>query len=431
MEDLVNNSLVDSENENVVENMNIVEEEGLGDGDSMCQMWVYNSMIENRKGRRSTNVVGSLKPQPTMEMDCKAKISASSDVNGTWRINIVNLEHNHTCSPSKSRKLEVNDIVGIPLHKSFNSAVVEAGGYENLPCVEKDCRNYIKQVRRLQLGEDDKLRLKNVFGTDNRCRQTCREFGDVVTFDTTYLTNKYNMHFPPFVGVNHHGQSTLLGCGLLSNEDTYTFVWLFKTWLEYTKLRWCLCHILKKLLEKFGYHVDKENIFSDIHRLLAGLYNNRARWVPCFLKTTFWAGMSTTQQSESMNAFFDRYVRTKTLLKQFVEQYERAPRNKVEKEYQADFKSYFQMVPCATNYEMEKQFQLVYTISKFREVQEEFTGKTYCDLVAALEGSSGTTYEILEDVLMEHIRKKKSGSSLFGGIIVKLFVVATCSSSKG
>jgi len=49
------------------------------------------------------------------------------------------------------------------------------------------------------------------------------DFGDVVSFDTTYLTNKYDMRFAPFVGVNHHGQSILLGCGLLSLEDTSTF----------------------------------------------------------------------------------------------------------------------------------------------------------------------------------------------------------------
>jgi hypothetical protein len=58
-------------------------------------------------------------------------------------------------------------------------------------------------------------------------------FGEVITFDTTYLmTNKYDMPVAPFVGVNHHGQSILLGCALLSNEDTKTFTWLFKMWLE-------------------------------------------------------------------------------------------------------------------------------------------------------------------------------------------------------
>ena len=76
---------------------------------------------------------------------------------------------------------------------------------------------------------DEDGRLKNVFWADNRCRQAFKEFGDVVTFDTTYLTNRYDMPFAPFVGVNHHGQSTLLGCGIISNKDTRTFVWLFRT----------------------------------------------------------------------------------------------------------------------------------------------------------------------------------------------------------
>ncbi|XP_022844850.1 protein FAR1-RELATED SEQUENCE 5-like [Olea europaea var. sylvestris] len=457
----------------------------------------------SREGRRSSNTNSALRPQPTSQTDCKARISASADCNGTWRINTVNLQHNHKTSPSKSRlfrcnrelsanvkrKLEMNDIAGIPLHKSFNSAVVEAGGYDNMTCIEKDCRNYIEQVRRLRLGEgdatalqsyfsqmqarcsgfyfamdlDDESRLKNEFWADNRCRQAYKEFGDVVTFDTTYLTNKYDMPFAPFVGVNHHGQSTLLGCGLLSNENTSTFVWLFRTWLQCmhdqppcaiitdqdkamqnaieivfpnTRHRWCLWHIMKKLPEKFGYHIDKSSIFSTIHRLvydsqvvdefekgwramidefelhdndwLFGLYENRGRWVPCFLKTTFWAGMSTTQRSESINAFFDGYVHSKTSLKQFVEQYERALRNKVEKEFQADFKSYSQMVPCATSFEMEKQFQLVYTISKFKEVQDEFVGKIYCDVASEVEGLDGVKYEVRESVVYLEGRKKKT-----------------------
>ncbi|CAA2963280.1 Hypothetical predicted protein [Olea europaea subsp. europaea] len=109
-----------------------------------------------------------------------------------------------------------------------------------------------------------------------------------------------------------------------------------------TKHRCCLWHILKKLPEKFRYNVDKVSIIQSIHELvydsqfieqfedwwramidmyvlhdndwLTGLYESRC-WVPCYFKTTFWAGMSTTQRSESMNAFFDGYVHSKTSLK--------------------------------------------------------------------------------------------------------------------
>lgn len=43
------------------------------------------------------------------------------------------------------------------------------------------------------------------------------------------------MPFAFFVGVNHHGQSLLLGCGLLCDETTVSFTWLFKVWKTYMK----------------------------------------------------------------------------------------------------------------------------------------------------------------------------------------------------
>ncbi|XP_022852925.1 protein FAR1-RELATED SEQUENCE 5-like [Olea europaea var. sylvestris] len=329
--------------------------------------------------------VTSLNPLPTIQAGCKARLTGCSDACGILQINMVHLEHNHKTSPSKSRLnrcnrqlsehvkgwLEVNDIAGIPLHKSFNSTVVETGGFDNMTCVEKDYRNFIEKVRCLRLGEgdalaiqayfakmqscspgfffsmdlDDDCRLRNVFWAEKRCREAYKEFGHVVTFDTTYLTNKYNMPFAPFVGVNHHGQSTLLSCGLVSNE----YVWCFRTWLECmngqapngiitdqdramqnaiqivfpkAKHRLSLWHILKKFPEKFGYHIAKGPIMHARHVLvydtlsceefedgwlnmldqfelrdhdwLSGLYEERSHWVPCFLNTTFWADMSTT-----------------------------------------------------------------------------------------------------------------------------------------
>lgn len=49
----------------------------------------------------------------------------------------------------------MNDMAIIPLHKSFDSTVVEAGGYENMTCMEKNCWNYVEQIWRLRLGEGD------------------------------------------------------------------------------------------------------------------------------------------------------------------------------------------------------------------------------------------------------------------------------------
>ncbi|XP_052179894.1 protein FAR1-RELATED SEQUENCE 3-like [Diospyros lotus] len=143
------------------------------------------------------------------------------------------------------------------------------------------------------------------------------------------------------------------------------------------------------------------NIFIEKYALhdndwLSRLYKERCRWVPYFVKTSFWARMSTTQRSEGMNAFFDGYVHSKTSLKQFVEQYEWAMRCKVEKEFQADVRSFSQMVPCVSRLAIEKQFQEVYTIAKFKEFQEELTGKIYCLIVFTEEGPLGMSCHMFE-----------------------------------
>jgi hypothetical protein len=41
---------------------------------------------------------------------------------------------------------------------------------------------------------------------------------------------------------------------------------------------------------------------------LHGLHMEKTFWVPAYMKDTFWTGMNTMQQSESMNAFLDGCV---------------------------------------------------------------------------------------------------------------------------
>jgi hypothetical protein len=199
--------------------------------------------------------------------------------------------------------------------------VFESGGFKSLPFGERDCRNYINKARELRLGKgggqalcdyfnrmqkqnsgfyytmemDDDFRLRNVFWADARSRSAYEFFGDVITFDTTYLTNRYDMPFTPFVGVNHRGQSILLGAGLISSENINTFVWLFKSWLgcmngrtpraiiadqdramqntiaivfPETRHRYCLWQIMRKLPEKFGAHANFDGIKSALQSCL-------------------------------------------------------------------------------------------------------------------------------------------------------------------
>ncbi|KAF5442386.1 hypothetical protein F2P56_035049 [Juglans regia] len=423
-------------------------------GDDGNVRWL--TFVCARQGTSKSKAANILKPRQTEKIGCMTRINATMNGEGGYTLSKVKLEHTHICSPRKARhmrcfkkvdarvakRFEINDEAGIRMSKNFKDVVVEAGGYENVSFGEKECRNYIDKAQQLR------LKVGGVEALYTRSRAAYESFVDVITFDTTYLTNAYKMPFAPFVGVNHHGQSILFGCGLISNEDAHTFEWLFESWLKCmndqppkaiitdqdkamkiaisrvfptSRHRFCLWHIMKKLPEKFGSHSRYEDIKStlqkyvydslsqhefeerwrdlldtyDLHEnaWLGSLYSDRCFWVPAYVRDTFWAGMSTTQRSESMNAFFDDYVNSRTTLKQFVDQYDSALRRKVENEAIADFSSFNTEIPCISCYPLEKQFQKTYTIVKFKEVQEELRGFLY--LTTSFMGCEGGRYEFV------------------------------------
>ena len=55
---------------------------------------------------------------------------------------------------------------------------------------------------RFKLDEDG--RLNALFWRDSMMKEDYMIFGDVVVFDTTYQTNKYNLICAPIVGINNH-----------------------------------------------------------------------------------------------------------------------------------------------------------------------------------------------------------------------------------
>ncbi|XP_057511763.1 protein FAR1-RELATED SEQUENCE 6-like [Actinidia eriantha] len=465
---------------------------------------LMNLTFQCNRGRKAkVTTINPVKPRPQTKIECPDRLNLSICRDGRWRLNKVALEHNHINSPGKSRfyksyrvvdehvkrKLELNDKAGINLHKTYDSLQIEAGGHENLSFFPKDCQNHLYKMRRQLLVEgdaeamhnyfmkmkannsefffavdlDDEGRLRNVFWVDARSRAACKEFGDVVTFDTTYLVNKYDMPFAPFVGVNHHGQSILLGCGLISHEDTKSFSWLFKTWMTCmwgctpiaiitdqcmamkiaiqevfpnTRHRWCIWHILKKVPEKLENCKAYKSISSSLHNAiydsltvvdfenawdvlikkyelqnndwLHGLYLERNRWVPTFVKDVFWTGMSSTQRSESMNSYFDGYINSMTTLKQFVEQYENALAKKVEIKKHEDAKSLHSYIPCITEDELETQFQSVYTNAKFKEFQKLFVGRLKCEIMSETKVDDvRSTYEVEEDITFGEEKRRR------------------------
>ncbi|KAK1588200.1 hypothetical protein Q3G72_020865 [Acer saccharum] len=179
-------------------------------------------------------------------------------------------------------------------------------GFDN-----RDCYNHLRNVRHKQLdgGDaqffyaiqcDEDGKAANFFWVDSRARFAYQCFRDVVSFDTTYRTNKYDMPFAPFTGVNHHLQSIQFGCALLQDETEATFLWLFETWLKAmggrhptsiitnqdlamrgaiakvfpnTHHRLCLWHIKKKFVEKLSHvYFKKSNFKVEMKKCIMSTY---------------------------------------------------------------------------------------------------------------------------------------------------------------
>ncbi|KAI3440621.1 WRKY domain-containing protein [Psidium guajava] len=79
---------------------------------------------------------------------------------------------------------------------------------------------------------DQDSRLTNLFWRDSLSRFDYDCFDDVLVFDTTYRTNKYNMICAPFVGVSHHWKNVLFGYAFLLDETAESFIWLFEAFLK-------------------------------------------------------------------------------------------------------------------------------------------------------------------------------------------------------
>ncbi|XP_057438088.1 protein FAR1-RELATED SEQUENCE 6-like [Lotus japonicus] len=409
-----------------------------------------------------------------MKPNCEAKITVTLNKDGTCRVNTVTLSHNH--------ELSSHGIL-----KNIDMRSKKISGQKNVDvCVKRtssqsDCRNYTKKRRHL-LGEngdsealqkyfgrmqkqdsnffytvdiDDFFSVRNVFWADGRSRAAYESFGDVLTVDTAYLFNQYKMPLVTFVGVNHHGQSVLFGCALLSSEDLESFVWLFQsllhcmsgvppqgiitnhceamqkaieTVLPSTRHRWCLSYIMKKLPQKLQRYPQYESIKHHLQNVvydavstdefernwmkivedfglednewLNELFLERHHWVPSFVRSSFWAGMSVNLLNESMHAFFDGYVNQHTTLKQFVDQYDNTLQYKAEQEYVADVHSSCSTKACITQSLIERQFQSAYTNAKFQEVQDEFVGKADCNVSVDRVDGSICHYNVVEDVII-------------------------------
>lgn len=66
--------------------------------------------------------------------------------------------------------------------------------------------------------------LKHVLWANVVARLTYALYGDIVSFDTTYDTNRYKMIFVPFIGLDNHRFSVTFGAAFLGDKKAESFM---------------------------------------------------------------------------------------------------------------------------------------------------------------------------------------------------------------
>lgn len=387
--------------------------------------------------------------------------------NDKWYICDINLEHNHELSPPEEtkflrshkhmtdqEKLFVRTFNSVKMPTRKIMAILSYLRKGPLPYTKKYVTNFRASIRkendkndmmqtldffrekqaadprffyRFKVDKKDVNKVLCIFWSDGYSRKQYELYGDCLSFDTTYKTNKYNLPFAPFVGITGHGLNCLFACAIIEDETIDTFVWLFQTFLEcmggkqpctvitdqdvsmkeavpavfsLAVHRNCLFHIMKKAEEKcgksFATKKDLYDDFSDIvHNSLTveefeGLWANmvqkydigrvkyfkimwkhRRRWAPIYFKTSFLPLIQSTSRSEGTNAIFKDNVASNYSVISFLQEYLKISEAMEDKEREQDSITRTTKPTYSLHNEVELQAARMYNRQIFYRFQKQ------------------------------------------------------------
>ncbi|KAF5763730.1 putative transcription factor interactor and regulator CCHC(Zn) family [Helianthus annuus] len=290
--------------------------------------------------------------------------------------------------------------------KAFHIMRKRYGGFENVGATVDDCKNFRKRINSY-IGEydadmvinrmtdkkqyladysfeysvDDGKRLTGLFWANGLCKLNYMEFGDVISFDATFKTNRYKMVFVLFTCIDNHCRNVTLSAGLLASESIESYKWLLNSFLKsfgrqpnvvvtdqdpamkqaieevfpISRHRLCMWHIMKKVADKVGHELCNNDEFKrrmcDIvwtdsiepeeferqwklvmiefglteNKWIDDMFGMRSMWIPAFYRHEPMSGlMRTTSRSESENHFFCQVANSQLTLVEFMNHFDGA-----------------------------------------------------------------------------------------------------------
>jgi hypothetical protein len=148
--------------------------------------------------------------------------------------------------------------------------------------------------------------------------------------------------------------------------------------IRWTDLREELGVVINRSLTIFYFEkgwmtmVDRFKLHDNKH--INVMYHTRTQWVPTYFQDIFFADMSTTQRSESMNALLKLWLDNHKLIYQFVMQIEKLIEDIWQRESDEDLKTMNETHHTYSYYQFENEACQIYTrniFSVFKEIIKE------------------------------------------------------------
>ncbi|KAH6794498.1 hypothetical protein C2S52_004975 [Perilla frutescens var. hirtella] len=333
------------------------------------------------------------------------------------------------------------------------------GSYSDVGFTGVDFKNYARDLRSCIHGVDAQMycvgkedRLTRIFWVDALSRRNYAAFGDVVSFDSTYSLNRYNMIFAPFTGKDNHGKCVCFDASLLSGEDNESYSWVFEKFLKCmrnspgmiitdqdpalkiiveqsfpdSRHRLCMWHIMMKVPEKAPHTLRKDESFmkrlsdavwSDYNEpsdfdlkwnnimvdycltndsWFNSIFSIREYWISAYFRELPMSDLCrTTSISESSNSLFNRYINFRSNLVEFFMHFDSvidAQRHAYDLQESLDEST---VLITKTPLQIEKHVASVYTSEIFKKMQEQIVASCFKCSVA---GINHCDYWLLYDI---------------------------------
>ncbi|XP_057520876.1 protein FAR1-RELATED SEQUENCE 5-like [Amaranthus tricolor] len=239
----------------------------------------------NKQGMREEKL-GALRRRLVTREDCYAKIGFQRTKEGKYWVYKFIEAHSHIlASPISRQHLKGS----CSLNSGQKRYIMNNLNLNKGPT--SSYRMWKEQV-------DDTKSLSKAIWADGISRRNYSLFGDSISVDATYGTNKYNQIFVPFTGVDHHKKCVTFAVGLISREDVSSYTWLFESFLramdgkepdsiitdQYPAIKialpnvfdksihkFCCWHIMKKLTDKVSIELRNDDEF--LRRINRLVYN--------------------------------------------------------------------------------------------------------------------------------------------------------------